>query len=145
MSAALKGRIVTPETRARMSAAQKGRQFSPAHRAHLSAALKGNGAGRTLSAETREKIAAAKRGKARPDLAGDRNPKWKGGVAPERFKGWRVSLRAAVIARDKVCRDCGQWDGRPRCMHVHHLDGNETNHAIENLLLLCVMCHRKRH
>lgn len=59
--------------------------------------------------------------------------------------GYTTSVREAVIARDKACVDCGQWDDRPRCMQVHHKDGGRDDHALENLELLCVRCHYARH
>lgn len=145
LSAALKGRPKTAEHRARLSAALKGRMFSDETRARMSAAKMGQGKGRKLSDETKAKMAAAKRGRRRPAMTGALNHKWKGGVAPARFAGWRQSIRLAVISRDRVCQDCGEWDERPRCMHAHHVDFDETNHALSNLLLLCVKCHRARH
>jgi hypothetical protein len=55
MSAAAKGRTLSPETRAKISAVHKGRTLNPEHRAKIAAAQKG----RTHSPETRAKIAAA--------------------------------------------------------------------------------------
>lgn len=34
---------------------------------------------------------------------------------------------------------------RQRGMHVHHLDGGTDNHQLENLVLLCLACHHRRH
>jgi Ni/Co efflux regulator RcnB len=59
LSAAKKGKTVSPETRAKMSAAQKGKTVSPETRAKMSAAKKG----KTVSPETRAKMSAAKKGK----------------------------------------------------------------------------------
>jgi len=40
------------------------------------------------------------------------------------------------------CNSCGQTENR---LVVHHIDGNDSNHAIENLILLCDKCHRRVH
>jgi len=145
LSAALKGRPKTAEHREKIRAALVGRTFSDETRARMKAAAKGRGKGRKLSPQHRANIAAGKRGQPRPDMTGELNTKWDGGVAPTRFAGWRKSIRLAVISRDQVCRDCGKWDARPRCMHVHHADFDETNHDLVNIVLLCVTCHRARH
>lgn len=49
--------------------------------------------------------------------------------------------------RKCMCQDCGKMaietsDGE---LDVHHLDGNWTNNASENLATLCGSCHLKRH
>jgi len=41
-----------------------------------------------------------------------------------------------------VCNSCGQTENR---LVVHHIDGDDTNHALDNLILLCDSCHRKVH
>ena len=38
------------------------------------------------------------------------------------------------------CADCG---GRVR--HIHHVDRDKQNNAMDNLVGLCVGCHRRRH
>jgi len=32
-----------------------------------------------------------------------------------------------------------------RAVHIHHIDGNDTNHAESNLTCLCIRCHRTIH
>jgi hypothetical protein len=66
MSEAQRGHVVAPETRARISEANKGRQFSPQSRANISAAVAASNrrrAGHQLSADHREKISAALKGR----------------------------------------------------------------------------------
>lgn len=42
------------------------------------------------------------------------------------------------------CIDCGIFVGRSG--HIHHNNmGNETYEDIDNLILLCISCHRMRH
>jgi hypothetical protein len=80
-------------------------------------------------------------------LRGPENPKWNGGVSYVNYgSGFgSKSLRAFIVARDKVCQDCGVWDERPRQMQMHHIDEDRDNHDPSNLVLLCVKCHNKRH
>lgn len=122
------------------------------HRAKMSASL----VGKTPVLHAIEAAAAARRGKPPSERnravhselwSGETNPRWNGGVSYERYSPgyWKRRLRLSVIARDRVCQDCGTWDERPRMMHVHHLDGKRTNHELANLVLLCNGCHRARH
>ena len=50
-------------------------------------------------------------------------------------------LRKAIIERDIVCQECGnkEWLG------VHHQDLNRLNNSLDNLILLCWICHVKKH
>lgn len=100
--------------------------------------------------------ADARRGKPIPDhqkkilserWAGDKNPKWAGGISFERYAQgyWNAETRQNIIDRDKICQDCGKEDESYRAMHIHHIDGLRVNHSEENLVLLCMKCHRTRH
>lgn len=41
------------------------------------------------------------------------------------------------------CEKCGisNWNGSPLKMELHHLDGNRTNHSLNNLQMICPNCH----
>lgn len=41
------------------------------------------------------------------------------------------------------CEKCGieKWQNKPLTLHLDHIDGNSTNHNIENLRILCPNCH----
>jgi hypothetical protein len=57
----------------------------------------------------------------------------------------RRSLRNLVFSvKPKVCESCGYYK-RTYCLDVHHIDKNPDNNVIENLAILCVMCHRELH
>ena len=80
---------------------------------------------------------------------GENNPNWKGGITPDRQEfyisnGWKNAC-SAVYKRDGAqCQRCGKQDN----LHVHHIVGfsNKEMRADENnLILLCVDCHRWVH
>lgn len=81
------------------------------------------------------------------------------GNAPERppyGMGWNERKREAVRERDgRKCLDCNlpeEWHERMFGvkLHVHHMispwesDEPEVHNAMENLVTLCAVCHRKR-
>lgn len=41
------------------------------------------------------------------------------------------------------CEDCGifEWNGKEIQCELDHIDGNRTNHSLENLKILCPNCH----
>jgi Zn finger protein HypA/HybF involved in hydrogenase expression len=41
------------------------------------------------------------------------------------------------------CEKCGntEWNGNPIPLELHHIDGDNTNHTLENLQILCPNCH----
>lgn len=50
---------------------------------------------------------------------------------------------------ERRCWACGTADGetekgRPK-IQVHHIDGHNGHHEVENLVPLCVSCHQKVH
>lgn len=46
--------------------------------------------------------------------------------------------------RECKCDICG-YDEYSFCIEVHHIDENPRNNEINNLAVLCVICHRKLH
>jgi len=57
-----------------------------------------------------------------------------------------LKLKKRLI-REKVleykCVSCGlfEWQGKEISLHLDHIDGNNHNHKLENLRLLCPNCH----
>ena len=45
--------------------------------------------------------------------------------------------------KERKCECCGnsEWLNRPIVLELHHIDGNHSNNALENLQLLCPNCH----
>jgi 5-methylcytosine-specific restriction endonuclease McrA len=85
---------------------------------------------------------------------GESHPLWKGGYTPY-GSGWNSKKRKRVRELDNYqCMDCGitQADHQSEydCkLHVHHLikakdiDDAEERNAVDNLVTLCMSCHRK--
>lgn len=46
-----------------------------------------------------------------------------------------------------VCEECGvvDWNGKKLTLHLHHVNGNNKDHRIENLQILCPNCHSQTH
>lgn len=58
---------------------------------------------------------------------------------------WNNSLNYRLKAFDAYphkCIACG-WDEDERILEVHHIDENREHNNIENLCILCPICHRK--
>ncbi|MEE9379672.1 MAG: hypothetical protein V3V33_16730 [Candidatus Lokiarchaeia archaeon] len=60
----------------------------------------------------------------------------------ERYKaGFTDKLKKEIKERDNnKCRVCTQ---KKKPLHVHHFDGNRFNNDPENLITLCVGCHKE--
>lgn len=45
--------------------------------------------------------------------------------------------------KENKCELCGisEWNGKPLNMELHHIDGDRTNHRLENIQILCPNCH----
>lgn len=45
--------------------------------------------------------------------------------------------------KEHKCECCGltEWLGNPIPLELHHIDGNNHNHNLDNLKLLCPNCH----
>jgi 5-methylcytosine-specific restriction endonuclease McrA len=58
----------------------------------------------------------------------------------------RLNIRARLIAaglKEHRCERCGltEWLGEPIPIELHHINGDGTDHRLENLALLCPTCH----
>lgn len=79
--------------------------------------------------EVREKLSLSK--------MGDKNPNWKGGIAPN-YEKLKQQIKKGKI---KFCSKCLE----PKPLDVHHKDNDHENDASENLEILCESCHYTIH
>lgn len=50
----------------------------------------------------------------------------------------------ALFKDMEVCEECGQgatWNGKKLTMQIDHINGNNADHRLENLKVLCPNCH----
>jgi 5-methylcytosine-specific restriction endonuclease McrA len=62
-------------------------------------------------------------------------------------RGGNISRRYRKLAfmfKEKKCQVCA-YDEYDFCLDVHHLDEDRKNNELDNLIILCAMCHRKVH
>ena len=45
--------------------------------------------------------------------------------------------------KEHECESCGirEWMNNPISLELDHIDGNKTNHSLDNLRILCPNCH----
>lgn len=153
-SVAHKGKRRSAESRAKQSVAisgernhNYGKHLTKEHRRKISEAQKGergNFYGKHHSAATRAKISAAKIGQPRPNLSGSNHPMWHGGISFAPYPvSWNQHLRETIRKRDNyTCALCGKTQNKRR-LEVHHIDYDKQNSCPENLISLCIICHRK--
>ena len=77
----------------------------------------------------------------------DTSPLWKGGNSLKRERaqasGELTKWRKSVYNRDNyTCQICKEPQG-DKALDVHHIDYNKKNCNPENLIALCMSCHRK--
>ena len=59
-------------------------------------------------------------------------------------------LRLRLIkegVKEQKCEVCGisEWNGKEISLELHHMDGDNSNHKIENLKIVCPNCHSQTH
>jgi len=142
----------------------KGKHLSNDTRKKLSLSLKGRKAwnkGLTHSKETREKISVAvkktnvkywkgktfseahKQNLSKSHLGiclREKSPLWRGGTSYGAYStDWTQTLKRSIRERDNyICQLCSQYGN-----DVHHIDYNKKNCDVNNLITLCIPCHRK--
>ena len=76
----------------------------------------------------------------------EKNPNWKDGASFEPYGlEFDSSLREQVRFREKYkCKlcDCSQLENGQQ-LEVHHIDYDKKNNNLNNLVALCIHCHRK--
>lgn len=86
--------------------------------------------------------------------SGERHPEWKGGETFNYGRGWNETKREQVRDRDsRECQGCGMSepehvDAHGGKLHVHHItparqfDDPKERNALDNLITVCISCHR---
>ena len=106
--------------------------------------------GKPRPKKIREKISNTKKGKARSDICGEKNPAWRGGYEPYYGANWTQQRRLTRKRDNYTCQKCGiQENGREH--DVHHiipfrefgLKRYKEANSLDNLTTLCMSCHRK--
>ena len=56
---------------------------------------------------------------------------------------WRLRERYKKVTGFSSCNNCGlsEWMGQKIPLEIHHINGNNTDNRLENLVLLCPNCH----
>lgn len=74
-------------------------------------------------------------------------------VRRRKIKAYNISKRGTTTKQfrkyvfeivEKKCQFCGYCE-HDFCLDLHHIDKDCTNNNIDNIAVLCVMCHRKLH
>lgn len=61
-----------------------------------------------------------------------------GGISGKTLRNW------VFLEKPKKCENCG-YSEYDFCIELHHIDNNPSNNVINNIAVLCVICHRKLH
>ena len=83
------------------------------------------------------------------DYKNDQKEKRRLGISAAREKGYGGNSSASIrkfafSKKEEKCQECGYKEYKC-CLDIHHIDENPNNNTIENLAILCVICHRKVH
>jgi len=80
---------------------------------------------------------------------GELNQNWKGGCTPDRqafymSDEWKSACSEVYKRDNALCQRCGA-SGKPHVHHIESFSNKEKRSDINNLVLLCVKCHRFVH
>lgn len=74
-------------------------------------------------------------------LKGENNPNWKGGKSGYKDHWTMKKNRLIKIKQCQgKCEICNK-----KGLQVHHRDENKQNHSLNNLIFLCIKCHKRLH
>lgn len=125
------------EWKKKIGLASKGRKLSEKTKKNISINHR-----RHNTEETKEKIRRTLTGRKRPEFIGDKHPNWTGGDKKYPIE-WKKTLRISIRERDKyTCQICSEKQS-DRAFDIHHIDYNKNNCNPNNLITLCLKCHRK--
>ena len=71
---------------------------------------------------------------------GEKNPSWKGGTARSTVLRRAKAVLDAAGVDQTICQQCGRESPYSR-WNIHHKDGNRMDSNLNNLEVLCPICH----
>ncbi len=75
------------------------------------------------------------------DIVGIKNPRWSGGKSEYPKHGDLKRLRIILLKEAKgKCEICIK-----QAWGIHHIDEDKSNHKRNNLMVVCIACHRALH
>jgi len=101
----------------------------------------------TKSCGCLRKESASKKAKNQIDI---NNPNYKNGEHCGIHLKEILELKEKRRKKDNyTCQECGILQGEclikyDRILDIHHIDGDNTNNVLENMITLCISCHSKK-
>ena len=130
------GEKIIPPNRSGIPSWNKGRHLSDKHKKSLSLSHIGKCSGNGF------KKGNIPWNKNKPflQIRGEKHFAWKGGYAKKDYPfNWTETFKRSIRERDGyLCGLCGGLG-----LDVHHIDYDKKNCDPQNLITLCVSCHRK--
>ena len=65
-----------------------------------------------------------------------------GGMNYPNIDEFCITRQKKLLQAKGRCQECRSVVSR---LEAHHIDGTRDNHASENIIILCVKCHRSKH
>lgn len=99
--------------------------------------------GKTLTKEHSQKISEWNTGKKRPKLTDSE-------IFCENSSVARQHVKKRIIDNSYIeykCSCCGlgnEWNGKPLCLQLDHINGINNDHRLQNLRFLCPNCHTQQ-
>lgn len=141
-----KGKHLSEETKQKISLANKGKltgDKNPAKRPDVREKIRANAP--MKNKETRDKVSKAKMGKPRPDMIGEKNSHWNGGVSFGKYcPKWTKELRERIRAFFEYrCICCGKHENElTRKLSCHHVQYDKNACCTEKRPCFAAMCNK---
>lgn len=131
-----KGHIVSEKTKEKIGKAHKGNKYN---------------LGKSCLEETKRKISKTLLGRKRPEISGNKNYNWKGGITPENQKirhsiEYRFWIEGNMARDNYTCQKCKIRGGKLCVHHIQNFSETiELRTSIENGITFCKNCHKEFH
>lgn len=74
-------------------------------------------------------------------MKGENNPRWNGGISE--YPNQPILRKKKIEIFKKVKGKCEMCERTAKI--IHHIDEDKSNHSIDNLMALCLFCHKEIH